>query len=136
MSIAARCTCDRRGSGFGEDAGYCPRHKVRSPLMTTPLAGQNPPDLTLKPTEPREPPMPEDQADQLPELPPGQNLQPPLTPDEIAEQEAIAAWVRSRIAAGIPYGSAQQVRLESAFHHKVQLRQINDAYATTIRKST
>jgi hypothetical protein len=28
MSIAARCTCDRKGSGFAESDGYCPRHGI------------------------------------------------------------------------------------------------------------
>lgn len=36
MSIAARCTCDRNGSGFGEGDGYCPRHSPRRRTAITP----------------------------------------------------------------------------------------------------
>jgi hypothetical protein len=35
MSIAARCTCDRKGSGFGESDGYCPRHSTgKRPILS------------------------------------------------------------------------------------------------------
>ena len=41
MSIAARCTCGRMGSGFGESDGYCPRHTMTPwPTNAPPSVGE------------------------------------------------------------------------------------------------